>query len=269
MFDDAPAGSASADPHFISQTFSRSESAHPPLLASEFPSLVRLSFASTDGYFRGGGQPVIADHSADSAPHDLAVAGISLPHDLGRAGRVVAAWVVNSPTPSIRATLSIPSSNPCRTFIRAFADNQPRIPETEIKFLAGRAQMDLRVLGLSTDRVQVIDEKWTFENRIVGTAFTPMHFHVGGMSTATLPIRIYVTAAAPINAVPRESYYHLATAVPGGRIRPGFCATSGRISLRSAAAATSPTPPASAWVSGAIASRDWTRPISSLAAPRI
>jgi hypothetical protein len=87
--------------------------------------------------------------------------------------------------------------------------------ESSVDFRGGQAVVDLPLVGISTHIVQTVDELWTWECRLEGSDFAPIEAHYGGSAIDAFPIRLYFTAGRPINALPRESFYHVACAVSG------------------------------------------------------
>jgi len=68
---------------------------------------------------------------------------------------------------------------------------------------------------LPLHKVGTLAEEWTWEYRTSPRgAYRPL---LSAEVFETLAVRIYVTAAAPVNAAPRWSYYHLACANAGAR----------------------------------------------------
>jgi len=189
--------------------------AHRPPLRPATVELLGMSFGAAEGYVRRGGQRVIADDCAPTALRDVAAAGLDFPRDLGRGVCAVGAFVIGMGAIHICARLAIDQTANCRGFVRARCGQQLRVAESLVDFQAGQAQVDLPLVGISTHVVQTIDELWTWECRLEGSDFAPIEVRYGGSVIDTFPIRLYFTASRPINAVPRESFYHVACAVSG------------------------------------------------------
>jgi hypothetical protein len=185
-----------------------------PLRQATFD-LLGMSFGAAEGYVRRGGQRVIADESTPSTSHDIAAVGLDLPRDLGRGRRATGAFTIGSGKIQIRARLAIDIDSACRGFVRAWAGKQLRVVETAVDFRDGQAEVDLPVTGIPTHTVQTVDELWTWECRVEGSDYSPIEIRYGGSTIDAFPIRLYFTAGVPINALPRESFYHVACAAAG------------------------------------------------------
>ena len=206
------------DPQVIKTPFSPLEQTgvadRPPLRPVKFE-LLGMSFGAAEDYTRRGGLRVIADDSTTAVCQDIAAAGLDFPRDLGRGVRATGAFAIGSSVIRIRIRLAIDFDGSCRGFVRARAGQQARVPETTIDFTDGQAEVDLPLIGISTHTVQTVDELWTWECRLEGSDFEPISIHYAGSMIDAFPIRLYFTAGRPINALPRESFYHVACAASG------------------------------------------------------
>ena len=206
------------DPQVIKTPFSPLEQTgvadRPPLRPVKFD-LLGMSFGAAEDYTRRGGLRVIADDSTTAVCQDIAAAGLDFPRDLGRGVRATGAFVIGSGVIRIRIRLGIDFDGSCRGFVRARAGQQARVPETIVNFAEGRAEIDLPIVGISTHTVQTVDELWTWECRLEGSDFEPISIGYAGSVIDAFPIRLYFTAGRPINALPRESFYHVACAASG------------------------------------------------------
>jgi hypothetical protein len=199
----------------------RSAAARPISESTSASRIPRISFGAAEGYTANGGLPVIADDCPASRCVDVALGGIRLVDDRQANNRATAAFVAGIDT-SVRVRLWLEGSG-AGVWVRATGRNamQP-IRETFVRLgTDGTAIADLTIADISWDHVQVIDDVWTFELRSVAadredeTIATP----AAEVARISVPIRAYVTAGRPINAVPRESFYYAACAVAGARTR--------------------------------------------------
>jgi hypothetical protein len=179
--------------------------------------LTELCFGRAEGYYREGGQPVISDDSPLEAPLDLAHVGLC-PSEYFPDEALSAAYVISA-RKSIRLRLALrcqPSPGQ-RLRIRARAGHTIRVPESLIPVRAdGSALAHLDVIDLPSWQVGCVNELWTWEYRLSDpAAWLPVQFQKADSASSSVPVRIYFTAAVPTSLLPRQSFYHIACAIPG------------------------------------------------------
>jgi hypothetical protein len=170
-------------------------------------SLVWLSFGSAAGYAQAGGFPVLSDDCDLKTPVDLAVRGADV--NLPDPAEAVRAAFVCGPSRPINIRARLVSGGLETIVIRARTGNSVRVAETTINF-GGRQTLDvdLPVQGMDMRTVTTLRKKWTWEFRCGDEPYRPL-------LPSPYGVRVFITAAKPVNRAPRESYYHLACSISG------------------------------------------------------
>lgn len=176
--------------------------------------LKRLSFGASHHYHAEGGAPIIRDDSPATAPFDRTRAGIIFT-DVTPHSTVPAAYTRSASAGAhLRLSLHRTSGEARSCILRAHCNGIERVAPQHVSFnVAGEAELELNAL-FPRHRIGTIDEDWTWEFRVIEALNDSLPEYE---SLGTVPVRLYITASAPVNAQPRESFYHLACSAPADR----------------------------------------------------
>ena len=181
-----------------------------PVLPSRTQLLLkRLSFGASHHYRAEGGAPIIRDHSPATAPFDRARAGIVFADPTPHVPALAAYTRSAAAGAHLRLSLHRTNGESRSCILRAHCKGIERVAPQHVSFnAAGEAEVELTAV-FPRHRIGTMDEEWTWEFRVIEALNDSLPKYE---SLGTVPVRLYITVAPPINAHPRESFFHLACA---------------------------------------------------------